>query len=387
MSCPYSLSRPGGVQGQVLGLARELRELGVDVRVVAPVRRSAARAGRRHRRAERRVRVNGSVAPIAPGRAAARRTLEALRSVRARRRAPARAAVARARPRRADRHRRARWSARSTPRRASGCVRDAAARRCGRDDARAWPCRVAVSARGARAMAELDLRRRVRRCCGTASRSTASRRPRRRRRPAPAVLFVGRHEPRKGLEVLLDAWAGARPRRGALGRRRRPADRRRCSGAARAAASSGSGAVTDAEKQAAAARARPSFCAPSLRRRVVRRRAARGDGRGHAGRRVRHRGLPQRRPRRARRAARAARRRRRAPRRALRRAARRPGRCGTGSSPRAARRAERVLDGARSPSATSSSTSRRSPGAPGLTRPCPAARTAPLRPSQPSPPP
>ena len=36
MICPYSLSRPGGVQGQVLGLARALRTLGVDVRVVAP---------------------------------------------------------------------------------------------------------------------------------------------------------------------------------------------------------------------------------------------------------------------------------------------------------------------------------------------------------------
>ena len=36
MTSPYSLSRPGGVQGQVLGLARELRKLGVDVRVVGP---------------------------------------------------------------------------------------------------------------------------------------------------------------------------------------------------------------------------------------------------------------------------------------------------------------------------------------------------------------
>ena len=36
MTCPYSLTRPGGVQGQVLGLARELRRLGVDVRILAP---------------------------------------------------------------------------------------------------------------------------------------------------------------------------------------------------------------------------------------------------------------------------------------------------------------------------------------------------------------
>ncbi len=33
---PYSLSAPGGVQGQVLGLARALRTLGVDARVIGP---------------------------------------------------------------------------------------------------------------------------------------------------------------------------------------------------------------------------------------------------------------------------------------------------------------------------------------------------------------
>jgi phosphatidylinositol alpha-mannosyltransferase len=36
MACPYSLSRPGGVQGQALGLARSLRTLGHTVTVVAP---------------------------------------------------------------------------------------------------------------------------------------------------------------------------------------------------------------------------------------------------------------------------------------------------------------------------------------------------------------
>ena len=46
MICPYSMSRPGGVQGQVLGLARELRKLDVDVRIVGAVRRAAARARR-----------------------------------------------------------------------------------------------------------------------------------------------------------------------------------------------------------------------------------------------------------------------------------------------------------------------------------------------------
>ena len=35
--CPYSLTIPGGVQGQVLGLARSLRELGHEARVLGPV--------------------------------------------------------------------------------------------------------------------------------------------------------------------------------------------------------------------------------------------------------------------------------------------------------------------------------------------------------------
>jgi phosphatidyl-myo-inositol alpha-mannosyltransferase len=34
--CPYSLTVPGGVQGQVMGLARALRELGHEARVLAP---------------------------------------------------------------------------------------------------------------------------------------------------------------------------------------------------------------------------------------------------------------------------------------------------------------------------------------------------------------
>ena len=34
--CPYSLSRPGGVQGQVLGLARSLERRGHRVTVYAP---------------------------------------------------------------------------------------------------------------------------------------------------------------------------------------------------------------------------------------------------------------------------------------------------------------------------------------------------------------
>lgn len=77
--CPYSLSIPGGVQGQVLGLARSLRALGHEVRVLAPcdgpppelfvtpLGRSLPTAA------------NGSIAPLAPDASAALRTIRALR--------------------------------------------------------------------------------------------------------------------------------------------------------------------------------------------------------------------------------------------------------------------------------------------------------------------
>ena len=54
--CPYSLSVPGGVQGQVLGLARALRAIGVDARVIGPTDgpppEPGARAWRRVKLAE-----------------------------------------------------------------------------------------------------------------------------------------------------------------------------------------------------------------------------------------------------------------------------------------------------------------------------------------------
>ena len=77
--CPYSLTMPGGVQGQVMGLTRALRSLGHDARVlgpcdgpppasfVTPLGRSVPTAA------------NGSVAPIAPDPSCALRTIRALR--------------------------------------------------------------------------------------------------------------------------------------------------------------------------------------------------------------------------------------------------------------------------------------------------------------------
>lgn len=77
--CPYSLTVPGGVQTQVLGLARALRRQDVDARVlgpcdgpppdtaVTPLGNSVPAVG------------NGSMAAIAPDPAAALRTIRALR--------------------------------------------------------------------------------------------------------------------------------------------------------------------------------------------------------------------------------------------------------------------------------------------------------------------
>ena len=78
MVCPYSLTIPGGVQQQVLDLARAMRAKGHEVRVlgpcdgpppepfVTPIGNSLPTA------------VNGSVAPLAPDVPAALRTIRAL---------------------------------------------------------------------------------------------------------------------------------------------------------------------------------------------------------------------------------------------------------------------------------------------------------------------
>jgi phosphatidylinositol alpha-mannosyltransferase len=78
MVCPYALTDPGGVQGQVLGLTAAMRDLGHHVEVFAPgaVRpwQGVATTGRAVG-----IRVNGSVATMAPHPAAAWRTAQAVR--------------------------------------------------------------------------------------------------------------------------------------------------------------------------------------------------------------------------------------------------------------------------------------------------------------------
>ncbi|MFP5256036.1 MAG: glycosyltransferase family 4 protein [Acidimicrobiia bacterium] len=77
--CPYSLTIPGGVQGQVLGLARSLRGLGHEVRVLAPSDGPPPDAGVTPLGRSVPTAANGSVAPLAPDPSAQLRTIRALR--------------------------------------------------------------------------------------------------------------------------------------------------------------------------------------------------------------------------------------------------------------------------------------------------------------------
>ena len=76
--CPYSLTIPGGVQGQVLGLARSMRALGHDVRVLAPCDGPPPEPGITPLGNSIPTAANGSVAPLAPDPAAQLRTIRAL---------------------------------------------------------------------------------------------------------------------------------------------------------------------------------------------------------------------------------------------------------------------------------------------------------------------
>ena len=78
--CPYSVSVHGGVQGQVLGLAHALRDLGVDARVIAPSDGPPPEPGITSVGPTARFPTNGSLAPIASSSAVAARTIEALRT-------------------------------------------------------------------------------------------------------------------------------------------------------------------------------------------------------------------------------------------------------------------------------------------------------------------
>jgi phosphatidylinositol alpha-mannosyltransferase len=81
--CPYALSSPGGVQSQVLGLAGALGDVGCDVLVVAPTDRPRVEPDRAFTVVSAggtlRLPANGSVAPVGLDPRAGRRALVAVR--------------------------------------------------------------------------------------------------------------------------------------------------------------------------------------------------------------------------------------------------------------------------------------------------------------------
>ncbi len=76
---PYSMTIPGGVQGQVLGLARALRHAGHDAVVLGPCDGPPPEAGVIPLGRSIPTAANGSVAPIAPDPSCQLRTIRALR--------------------------------------------------------------------------------------------------------------------------------------------------------------------------------------------------------------------------------------------------------------------------------------------------------------------
>lgn len=76
---PYSLTVPGGVQAQVIGLARELRRQGHEARVLGPCDGPPPEAFVTPLGNSLPTAANGSIAPLAPDAPAALRTIRALR--------------------------------------------------------------------------------------------------------------------------------------------------------------------------------------------------------------------------------------------------------------------------------------------------------------------
>lgn len=77
--CPYSLTVPGGVQAQVLGLARELRRRGHEARVLGPCDGPPPESFVTPLGDSLPTAANGSIAPLAPDPSATLRTFRALR--------------------------------------------------------------------------------------------------------------------------------------------------------------------------------------------------------------------------------------------------------------------------------------------------------------------
>ena len=79
MISPYSLTVPGGVQNQILALAKSIRRLGTDVRVLGPCDGPPPDTGITPLGNSLPTATNGSIAPLAPDAAAQLRVIRALR--------------------------------------------------------------------------------------------------------------------------------------------------------------------------------------------------------------------------------------------------------------------------------------------------------------------
>lgn len=202
--CPYSLSVFGGVQLQVLGLARQLRAIGVDARVLAPSDGPPPGPGITSLGPTYRFPSNGSIAPITSGKAVTARTLEALRTFApdvVHLHEPLQPGATHA-------------ALMGTDLPAVGTFHAAHPGRNAWYDAFRLPLKKLVGRLAVRTAVSEEARRNVL-AFGTACEilpngvdveAIAS------VGPSPsthrAVVFVGRHEPRKGLGVLLEAFAG-----------------------------------------------------------------------------------------------------------------------------------------------------------------------------------
>lgn len=197
---PYSLTLPGGVQGQVLSLARVLRSKGHEVRVLGPCDGPPPDAGVTPLGNSLPTAANGSIAPIAPDASAQLRTIRALRDEAFdvvhlhEPLAPGptmTALLVRPAPMVGTFH-------------AAGGSK---AYRWMRPGVRALANRLAIRcvvSDDARAMAETALVGTYRSMFnGIEVDRVLSATP--AKTQAPTIFFIGRHEPRKGLDVLLDA--------------------------------------------------------------------------------------------------------------------------------------------------------------------------------------
>ncbi len=205
--CPYSLSVDGGVQLQVLGLARALRARGVDARVVAPTDGPPPEPGITTLGPTRGFPSNGSIAPITASKVVAGRTLEALRSLRP--------DVLHLHEPLSPGANHAALLATDLP--AVGTFHAAHPGRNGWYDAFRLPLRRIIGRLDVRTAVSVEAQRNIESTFGTTCEilpngvdveafAAAPPWP----APRPAILFVGRHEPRKGLGVLLDAYAALR---------------------------------------------------------------------------------------------------------------------------------------------------------------------------------